>query len=254
MFIDTHAHLTFPEFEGDLKEVLQRAKKAGVEKIICVGCDLKSDDAVLKLADKYGFIYATLGMHPYEAEKVDKELMKKWMEIIRNNKKVVAIGECGLDYFKGKVPKDIQKEAFRLQLNIAEMFDLPVIVHNREADEESLEVLKEYRVRAVFHCYGSNLEFAQKVWKAGYMTSFTGIITYPNTANLREVVKACPLDKFMVETDCPYLAPQVNRGKRNEPGYVAEVAEKIAEIKELLPEKIAEISTKNASGFFKIEL
>jgi len=259
MLIDTHSHISFPEFKEDLDEVLERAKKAGVEKIISVGCDLKSCDESLDLANKYDFVYATLGLHPYEARAVTEDLMKKWEVLARAHKKIVAIGECGLDYFKARVPKDIQKQAFKLQLSLAQKLDLPVIVHNRDADEETLEVLKEFRavgfhssapLKVIFHCYGSTLGFAEKVWEAGFFTSFTGVITYPGAHELREVVKACPLDRFMVETDCPYLAPQMNRGKRNEPAFVKDVAYQIAKSKSLSFDEISKISTENALKFF----
>jgi TatD DNase family protein len=256
MLIDTHSHISFPEFAQDLVEVLDRAKKAGVEKLISVGCDLKSCDGSLELAKKYDFVYATLGLHPYEAREVTEDLMKKWEALARANKKIVAIGECGLDYFKARVPKDLQKQAFRLQLGLAQKLNLPVIIHNRDADEDTLNILKEFRgvgpLKVVFHCYGSNLEFAQKVWAAGYMTSFTGVITYPNANELREVVKACPLDKFMVETDCPYLAPQMYRGKRNEPAFVKDVAYQIVKSKGISFDEVSKISTENAQRFFNL--
>lgn len=259
LLIDTHCHISFPEFSQDFEEVLDRARKAGVGKMISVGCDLKSCDGSLELAKKYDFVYATLGLHPYEAREVTESLMKKWEEFARANKKIVAIGECGLDYFKARVPKDLQKQAFRLHLSLAQKLNLPVIVHNRNADEESFEILREFNgesekphIRAVFHCYGSNLEFAQKIWDVGYMTSFTGVITYPNASELREVVKACPLDKFMVETDCPYLAPQMYRGKRNEPAFVKGVAYQIAKSKGVSFDEVCRISTENAQRFFKL--
>ncbi|MEK7547979.1 MAG: TatD family hydrolase, partial [Patescibacteria group bacterium] len=164
---------------------------------------------------------------------------------------IVAIGEIGLDYFKAKISHDEQKEAFRKQLQLAVKVGLPVIVHNREADEECLEILLEFAGDdVVFHCFGSNLEFARKVWSAGFMTSFTGIITYPNAVGLREVVKEVPMDKFMVETDCPYLAPQAYRGKRNEPAYVTEVAKMIAEVKGISVEEVGKVAVENSKRFF----
>lgn len=252
MLIDTHSHISFSDFSKDLEEVLDRAKKAGVEKIISVGCDLKSCDGSLYLAQKYDFVYATLGMHPYEAGLVNDGLMKKWESLIKENKKIVAIGECGLDYFKAKVPKDVQKNAFRLQLGLAQKLNLPVIIHNREADEESLEILKEFKVNAVFHCYGSNLDFAQKLWAYGYMTSFTGVVTYPSARELKDVIREVPMDLFMVETDCPYLAPQMHRGQRNEPSFVVEVVREIARAKNLSYKEVERVSTENAVKFFKL--
>ncbi|MFA5820771.1 MAG: TatD family hydrolase, partial [Candidatus Gracilibacteria bacterium] len=193
--IDTHAHIMFPEFAADLEAVLERAAAAGVEKIVAVACDLKSCDGARELAEKYPQVYATLGLHPYEAESVNEELLKKWEEEILKNKKIVAIGECGLDYFKAKVEKSVQKKAFEMQLEFAVKMNLPVIIHNRDADEDCLEILKKFeKVHAVFHCFEGDVSFAQSLWAAGYLTSFTGIVTYPKAEKLREVLSMVPLD------------------------------------------------------------
>ncbi|MBT4917757.1 TatD family hydrolase, partial [Candidatus Peregrinibacteria bacterium] len=169
---------------------------------------------------------------------------------IKENGRIVAIGECGLDYFKAEVPKDVQEKAFRLQLELAQSLKIPIIIHNRDADDDCLRIMDDYKVEAVFHCYGSSVEFARKLWYRGIYTSFTGIITYPNAEDLRKVVDEVPMDMFMVETDCPYLAPQEHRGERNEPSYVVEVVKKIAEIKEMPEKDVARISTENANEFF----
>ncbi|MCX6735058.1 MAG: TatD family hydrolase [Candidatus Peregrinibacteria bacterium] len=284
MLIDTHAHIMFPEFDEDREEVIQRAMDAGLERIICVGCGAGSSEAAVKMAqeDESGFLYATVGLHPYDAMEVSDELMARWEKWILADKdaaeesggarKIIAIGETGLDYFKSKVDPEKQKYSFKKHLELAVKMGLPVIVHNRSADEDCLNLLKEFSrdgggykklirdcgceendmapVKAVFHCYGSTLEFARKVWAAGFMTSFTGIITYPSAKDLREVVKEVPLDKFMVETDCPYLAPQGNRGKRNEPSYVVETAEKIAEIKGMGLSDVEKQVMENTKKFF----
>lgn len=257
MIIDTHAHLMFPDFEKDFDDVLKRAKDAGISKIVNVGCDLKSCQQSVEMGEKFSELYSTLGMHPYEAELVNEELMNEWRKIIPENKKIVAIGECGLDYFKSKVEKKVQKKAFRLQIKLAKEFSLPLIVHNREADEDSLQILdKEFadwkKVPVVFHCYGSNLEFAKKLWERGILTSFTGIVTYPNAKEVREVVEKVPMNLFMVETDCPYLAPQSHRGQRNESSYVTEVIREIARVKGVSFEEIENISTNNSLAFFSL--
>lgn len=270
----------FPEFDEDREEVIRRAREAGLEKIVNVGCGAGSSELSVKMAreDESVFLYATVGLHPYDALDVSDELLAKWEKWILADKesgarKIVAMGETGLDYFKSKVDPEKQKFSFRKHLQLAVKMGLPVIVHNRSADEDTLNLLlefgregEEYRklirdcgcdenemapVKAVFHCYGSNLEFARKVWAAGFMTSFTGIITYPSAKDLREVVKEVPLDKFMVETDCPYLAPQGHRGKRNEPSYVVETVEKIAEVKGMNIGEIERISVENTKKFFK---
>lgn len=265
MLIDTHAHLMFPEFKDDLKNVLARAREAGLVKIVNVGCSKESSSQAVEMAkadssDGGDFLYATLGLHPYDALECSDKLMEEWEKWILEDKenfekggvrKIVAIGEIGLDYFKAKVGHGEQKEAFRKQLKLAIKVGLPVIIHNREADMECLEVLKEfYGVRAVFHCFGSSLEFAKKVWEAGFMTSFTGIVTYPNAKDLRDVVKEVPLDKFMLETDCPYLAPQAYRGKRNEPSYVVETAKMVVEIRSIELAEVEKRAVENSKKFF----
>ncbi|MFH1533389.1 MAG: TatD family hydrolase [Nitrospirota bacterium] len=250
MIIDTHAHLMFDKFEGEVDQVVERAKEVGVGKIINIGCTLKDAIRSHEMSLKYDELYATLGLHPHDALDISDELMVKWAGLIEENKRIVAIGECGLDYVKADVPKEDQKKAFRMQLKLAQKVGLPVIIHNRDADEDTMEILDEFDVNAVFHCYSSDIEFARKLWYKGYFTSFTGVVTYPNTEDLLKVVEEAPMDKFMVETDCPFLAPQGHRGERNEPSYVAEVVEKIAEIKRSSPEEIARISTENAEGLF----
>jgi len=258
MIIDTHAHLMFPEFKKDFEEVLKRAKDTGISKIVNVGCDLKSCQQSLEMGAKYLELFSTLGMHPYEASLVNEDLLNEWRKIIAENKKVVAIGECGLDYFKSTVDHDVQKKAFRLQIKLAQEFDLPLIIHNRDDDHDCLQVLDEMfakgkKVSVVFHCYGSNLEFAEKLWERGIYTSFTGIVTYPNAKDVKEVVAKVPMNLFMVETDCPYLAPQAYRGKRNEPSYVTEIVREIAKLKRLSFKDVEYVATKNALEFFRIE-
>lgn len=263
--IDTHAHIMFPEFDEDREEVIKRAREAGLEKIVNVGCGAASSELSLKMAreDKTGFLYATLGLHPYDALDLTDELMtqwKKWIledrqqaDTVGASRKIIAIGETGLDYVKSTVEKDMQKKSFRRHLELAVELELPVIVHNRGADEDCLVLMKEFvadGLRAVFHCYGSTLEFAKKVWAAGFLTSFTGIVTYPSAKELREVVKEVPLDRFLLETDCPYLAPQAYRGKRNEPSYVVEVAKKIAEVKGLPFDEVTSMARENTQRFF----
>lgn len=253
MIIDTHAHLMFPEFEGQVPLIIENAKNAGVEKIINIGCDVKTSAKAIALSEKFDCCFATVGLHPYDADDCTPELMFIWEELISKNKKIVAVGEMGLDYVKAKVPKDVQKNAFRMQLALATKFGLQVVVHNRGADEDCLEILREFEdVKAVFHCYGSDVNFARKLWYYGYTVSFTGIITYPNADELSVVVDEVPMKYFFVETDCPYLAPQKYRGKRNEPAYVVEVVEKIAAIKNLPIKDIQRISTENAERFFGI--
>jgi len=263
----------FSDFDADREEVIQRAREAGVTKIVNVGCGAESSAQAVEMArgDESGFLRATVGLHPYDALDISDELLAKWEKWIiadreSGAKKIVAVGETGLDYFKSKVDPEKQKFSFRKHLELAVKMGLPVIVHNRSADEDTLNLLKEFSraancgcdenemspVRAVFHCYGSTLEFAKRVWEAGFYTSFTGIVTYPSAKDLREVVRTVPLDKFMVETDCPYLAPQAYRGKRNEPSYVVETAKMIAEVKGLSFAEVQKIIMENSKKFFGI--
>ncbi len=252
MIIDTHAHLMFPEFKKDLENVLLNCKNVGISKVINVGVDILSSKESIKMARENNFLFSTLGLHPYEAENMSNELLENWEKEIQNFKKIVAIGECGLDYNKAKIDKEIQKKCFKKQLEFARKVNLPVIVHNRDADGDCLDVLQDFLdIKVVFHCFSSNLEFAKKIWDLGFMTSFTGVVTFPKADSLRKVVEAVPLDKFMVETDCPYLAPQKYRGDRNEPAFVVEVVEKIAEIKGVDREEIEKLAYENTLKFFK---
>lgn len=250
MIIDTHAHLMFDKFEGEVDKVIERAKTAGVDRIINIGCTAKDAIKSHEMSLKYPELYATLGLHPYDAMDATEELMAQWEKLIAENQKIVAIGECGLDYAKSEVPKEDQKKAFRMQLELATKVELPVIIHNREADEDTLKILEDFNVKAVFHCYSSKVEFARQIWYKGYFTSFTGVVTYPNAEDLVKVVEEVPMDRFMVETDCPYLAPQSKRGERNEPSFVVEVLEKVAEIKRASVEEVSRISTENAEELF----
>ncbi|MDP2642844.1 MAG: TatD family hydrolase [Candidatus Peregrinibacteria bacterium] len=258
MLIDTHAHVTFDELVSQgIENVINRAKSVGVGKIINIGCDIKSSEDTVKFADENEIFYATVGLHPYDAGQASDELMDEWKKLILENKKIVGVGECGLDYFKAKIPQDVQKSAFRLQIDLAKSVGVPLIVHCRDAYEDCLEILDEKfdwdgkNIGIVFHCYSGTLEFAEKLWGRGIVTSFTGIVTYPNAKDVQEVARNVPMDMFMVETDCPYLAPQKFRGQTNEPAFVSEVAQKIAEIKGISYEEICEKSTENAKRFFE---
>ncbi|MFH1218668.1 MAG: TatD family hydrolase [Candidatus Peregrinibacteria bacterium] len=255
MIVDTHAHLMFKDFRGEVKEVIERAKSVGVERIINVGCNKQTSREAVEMLDRHEGLFATLGLHPYDSLECGDDLMEEWAELILKNKKIVAIGECGLDYFKAKVGKEDQKRAFIAQLGLAKKTGLPVIIHNREADEDCFEILEEFekengKVEVVFHCFGSDVEFARRCWYKGYYTSFTGVITYPTAQKLRDVVREAPMNLFMVETDCPFLAPQKYRGGRNEPVYVVEVVKEVAEIKGLRVDEVEKASTENAEEFF----
>jgi len=267
MVIDTHAHLMFDQFKGEVSCVLARAAEVGVKKIINVGCSPRASKQAWEMVEKFDgeagvSLYATLGLHPYDVLELTDDLLAEWEGWIREDKervakggerKIVAIGEIGLDYFKAEVGKEDQKVAFRRQLEFAKAVDLPVVVHNREADEDTLGILREYPdLKVVFHCYGSNLDFAKKLWDFGYYTSFTGIVSYPNARELHEVVKAAPDWTVMVETDCPFLAPQKFRGGRNEPAYVVEVLKEVARLRGSDMQEIESLQERNVKEFYGI--
>jgi TatD DNase family protein len=220
--------------------------------MIVVGCDLESTRQAIEIAEQNDGVYAAVGFHPHDAKKMTDQIWRQLCELGRNEK-VVAIGETGLDYYRDMSPRHIQKEVFIKHIDLAKQLNKPLIVHNREADKDSLQVLKDQQIKdVVFHCFGSNVQFAREVWMAGFFTSFTGNITYPNAHMLREVVGECPLDAMMVETDCPYLTPQKYRKQTNEPAFVKEVANEIAYLKSMSFEDVAKITTRNAEQFFNL--
>ncbi len=252
MIIDTHCHIQFNPLCRDIKGVLHRAHEAGVGKLIVVGCDLESSKHAINIAEKNDGVFAAVGFHPHDAKELTNDIWGQICELAENEK-VVAIGETGLDYYRDISPRETQKEVFIKHIDLAKQLNKPLIVHNREADHDSLKILKDYIVKdAVFHCFGSNVKFARDVWMAGFFTSFTGNITYPNAQKLREVVGECPPDAMMLETDCPYLSPQKYRKQTNEPAFVKEVANEIAYLKSMNFDDVAKVTTKNAEEFFGI--
>jgi len=229
MFVDSHAHLDFEWFNEDREDVIERAKKAGVQQIVNSGDDLESSRRVLALAKKYpDFMRATLGVHPTRAMSWGAEVYKIFVQLIREDKQglIVGIGETGLDFFREGASKEVQEKAFREQIKLAMEFDLPVVVHCREAFLDTLAILEEMMpTQVMFHCYTGNLEMAKRIWAHGWVTSFSGIITYPKNEELRECVRQAPEGQFTIETDAPFLPPQSKRGERNESAYVVEIGE-----------------------------
>lgn len=243
---ESHAHLDFDQFDQDRGELLRKCKKNGIEYILNVGVEKKSIDASLKLAEKYAMIYAAVGFHPHDAKDYDREFLLEKAA----SKKVVAIGECGLDYFRNHSPRDVQRRVFSDQIAIAIELGLPLIVHDRDAHAECFELLIEQRPKnVVFHCFSGDELFAEEVLAEGWKISFTGTITYKNNL-LENVVRSVPNDMFFIETDSPFLTPVPNRGKRNSPLNLRYVIDKIAEIKRITPNKVAELSYNNAINFF----
>ncbi len=252
--IDTHAHLDFPDYDKDRKQVITRAKKEGLQYIINVGADLISSRRSVKLSTKNSFIYATVGVHPHEAKGVNEKILKQ-LENLADDDKVVAIGEIGLDFHYDNSPRDIQKEVFHLQLKLARSVNLPVVIHSREAIEETLKILKKEKIEdigGIFHCFSEDALTAHKIIDMGMYIAIGGVVTFKNARKVREAVKSIPLEKLVVETDAPYLTPHPHRGHRNEPAYIKHVVKKIANIKDISPAEVAKKTTVNAKEIYNI--
>jgi TatD DNase family protein len=253
MLIDTHAHLDFKDYEGNLDEIIKRAKENQVSKIITIGASLEGSKKSVELAKKYRGVYAAIGIHPEDTNELNDDVLNLFREFSKNEK-VVAIGEIGLDYYVEKFSKDKQKEVFMKQIELAQALNLPVILHIRNAFEDVMDIIDKYdwhKNKAVVHCYSSSYKKIQGILNKGLMISYAGIITYDEGS--QKAVKATPLDRMMIETDCPFLAPIPYRGNINEPAYVKYVAEKVAEIKGIGFEEVAKITTKNAIDFFNLK-
>ncbi|WP_332633224.1 TatD family hydrolase [Halalkalibacter flavus] len=254
MLFDTHVHLNADQFDEDLEEVILRAKEAGVEYMVVVGFDEKTINRALDLIEKYEFIYAAVGWHPVDAIDMTDEHLQ-WLEELSSHPKVVALGEMGLDYHWDKSPKEIQKEVFRKQIRLAKKVQLPIIIHNREADKDIVNILKEEEaseIGGIMHCFGGSVEIAKECLAMNFHISLGGPVTFKNAKRPKQVAKEIPLNRLLIETDCPYLAPHPFRGKRNEPAYVKLVAEEIAELKEVEFEQLAKQTTANAKEIFGI--
>jgi TatD DNase family protein len=255
MYFDTHAHLDDEQFAEDQKTVIQRAQEAGVELIVNVGYHVSSAVQTVELTQKYDFIYGAVGMHPHEAQDLDEVSLAKLRELAQTPR-IVAIGEIGLDYYYDLSPRATQQTVFREMIRLAREVRLPIIIHDREAHEDTLRIVKEEKaseVGGIFHCYSGSLAMAKEVIKLGFLLALGGALTFKNARKTVEVAKEIPLEYFLIETDCPYLTPEPYRGKRNEPAYVAKVAEEIAEIKGLSIEEVAQATLDNGKRLFKIE-
>ena len=254
LLVDSHAHLDGSQFNSDREATIQRATDNGISHILTVGCDLESSAASVALAHKYDNICAAVGIHPHDATQMSEQTLQQLRKLLAPPK-VVALGEIGLDFYRDRSPRDIQRSAFRQQIRLAKEVGKPIIVHDRDAHEEVLQILMDENaaeVGGVLHCFSGDLLMARKCLELGFYLSFPGTISYPKNQAAREVVKAIPIDKMLVETDCPYLSPQKFRGKRNEPAYVRYTAEKVAEIKGLSIEDVARVTSRNCYDLFGI--
>ncbi|MCM8767503.1 MAG: TatD family hydrolase [Candidatus Omnitrophica bacterium] len=253
-YFDTHCHLDFEQFDNDREEVIKMAKKQGVEYIINVGINLESCRKVIEISEKYDFIFASIGIHPLDVSKYKLDDLKK-IEEFTKNKKVVAIGETGLDFYYSKENKEKQKDFFINQIEIAKKYNLPLVIHQRESKNEMIEIIEKIKLpeKVVFHCFGGDLDFAQYCLKKNFFISFTGNLTFKNAKNVKDVAKFYPIEKVMVETDAPFLAPDPFRGKRNEPFMIKYIVEEIAKIKEKDKNEITKIIFDNSIFFFNIK-
>lgn len=251
MLIDSHAHLVSLE---DISEILQRAQENGVIKIVAISSDIPSTEETISLAEKYDYIFATTGVHPHSADQTNEEVLKG-LDHYANHEKVVAIGETGLDYFYMNSEKEVQINSFTEHIRLGRKHNLPVIIHVREADEDMQRILKKETAAetpGVIHCFTGDYETAVKYLDLGYYISFSGIVTFKRSEELREAAKKIPSDKILIETDSPYLAPVPHRGKPNEPSFVKHVAQVVADVREISIDALAEITRTNAERLFKI--
>ncbi len=251
MLFDSHTHLDDKKFNEDRTEVIEKIMASGVGKLVNIGCDLKTSENSVKLAEKYDFIYATVGFHPCDTGNITEEHIEKIRQLAQH-KKVVAIGEIGLDYYWDSVPRDVQKYWFERQMRLAEELGMPVTIHNRDAHEDTFNICKNSNVTGIVHCFSGSKEMAVEFVKLGYYVSFAGPLTYKNNVKSTEVARAVPMDRLLIETDAPYLAPDGFRGKRNDSSLVRYTCEKLAEIKGVSFEEMARQTYNNAMKVYRI--
>ena len=252
---DTHAHLDDERFDEDREQIIEQIKQDGISLIVNPGADMKSSRAAIKLAEKYDFIYAAVGIHPHDVKDItEADLIE--LEQMAKHEKVVAIGEIGLDYYYDNSPRELQMEYFIKQIELANKLSLPIIIHSRDASMETYEILKEHKkdIGCVLHCFSQSLEMAELYLKIGCHLSFAGPLTFKKSSKLKEVARNIPLDKIFIETDSPYLTPEPYRGRRNDPSKVRYVAEELSKLRAISVDKIAETTMNNAIEFFDIKL
>jgi TatD DNase family protein len=261
MFIDSHTHIDGPEFDVDREEVIQRARDAGVSAILNVGTgDPHSGvlERAVELAEKHSGLYAAIGIHPHDARLFDDNAERRIADLTQESDRVIAWGEIGLDFHYDNSPRDVQMRVFSRQLQLARAASLPVIIHTREAEEETIDVLKSEcqgsNLTGIMHCFSGTRGLAEKALDLGMFISFSGIVTFKKAQDLRNVASEVPLNRLLIETDCPYLSPVPYRGKRNEPSYVVEVARCLAELRGFSLEEMAQITADNFSALFKLDL
>lgn len=254
MLFDTHAHLDDRAFDCDREELLAGLAARGTSMVMNPGCSLDSSKNAVALANRYPWIYAAVGSHPDVADEVNEAVLERYRLLAAQNPKVKAIGEIGIDYHYEDIPRELQLKAFRMQMELAKELNLPVIVHEREAHEDGMKVVKEFpEVKGVFHCYSGSAEMARQLVNLGWYIGFTGVLTFKNARKAIETAESIPLERIVLETDCPYMAPVPHRGKRNDPGYLCYMAQKLAEIRGVSLEEIQHITTENGKRLYRID-
>ena len=252
MLFDTHAHMNDPAFDEDREEMILGLKERGTDLVMNVGCCLDSSKDCIALAEKYPFVYASVGSHPDSANEVSEDVIEQYRQMAKHPK-VLAIGEIGLDYYYETIPREIQQKAFRMQMELARELSMPVIVHERNAHDDGMRIVKEFKdVTGVFHCYSGSAEMARQLVNMGWYIGFTGVITFKNARKAVETAESIPLERIVIETDCPFMAPEPFRGKRNDPGYLFRMAERLAEIRGISVEEVHAITTENAKKLYKM--
>jgi len=252
MLFDTHAHMNDPVFDEDRDALLQSLPGQGVGLVMNPGCSLENSRQAIAIAEAYDFVYAAVGTHPDTADEVNEAVIEEYRRLC-SHEKVKAIGEIGVDYYYETIPREIQLKAFRMQMELARETGLPVIIHERDAHDDGMKMVKEFPdVTGVFHCYSGSAEMARQLVKMGWYIGFTGVLTFKNARKAVETAQTIPLDRIVLETDCPFMAPEPFRGKRNHPGYLYRMAERLAELRGLSVEEIYAITTENGKRLYRI--
>ena len=254
MLFDTHAHLNDSSFDADRAELLAALPQKGLTLVMNAGCSLESSREALEMAAPYDWLYCSVGSHPDSCDEVNEDVLEEYRKLCKLNPKVKAIGEIGLDYHYEDIPRDIQKRAFIAQMELARELDMPVIVHERDAHEDGMNIVRQFpTVKGVFHCYSGSAEMARQLTDMGWYIGFTGVLTFKNARKAVETAESIPLDLIVIETACPYMAPEPFRGKRNAPSLVYRVAEKLAEIRGISVEEAQKATFENGKRLYRIE-
>ena len=252
MLFDTHAHMNDPAFDEDREEILRTLPEKDVHLMVNIGCSLASSWDCVDMANRWPYIYATVGSHPDSADEVNDAVLEQYRKLCQNPK-VKAIGEIGLDYYYEDIPREVQKKAFCMQLELARELGLPVVVHERDAHQDGMDIVRQFKdVTGVFHCYSGSAEMARQLVNMGWYIGFTGVLTFKNARKAIETAAAIPLDRIVIETDCPFMSPEPYRGRRNDPTRVFYVAEKLAQIRGISTEEALAITWENGNRLYRI--